>query len=343
GAEVIGDGDTAIDNTTATSNGDADFNICDNFGVEMIYNDLWYSYDVTCDGAVTISTCDLVDFDSRLSVYDACGGTHLACNDDCGGSVNGLSSELVVNAAAGDTLIIRVGSFAEGGTGTGMLNVSCQGAAPGACCLSGTDCLDDMTDADCAAFGGTFMGYGTDCATTSCGAAGDTCADAVTAVDGPNAFDTTDATDSGFGDPDDSQCSGTYLDWAGCPDVWLAYDVTSDGTLTVSLCDAASYDTSLALYSGSDCGALTQIACNGDSTVETGCQSYYSGVYDLPVSAGTVYIRIAGWQCATGAGTCTITFTGAGATGACCVAGSCVGQTTAPDCDAFGGLWFNGE
>jgi hypothetical protein len=56
-----------------------------------------------------------------------------------------------------------------------------------------------------------------------------------------------------------------------------------------------------------------------------------------------VYIRIAGWQCATGAGTCTITFTGAGATGACCVAGSCVGELPMGDCDALGGLWLNGE
>lgn len=343
GAEAIGDGDTAIDNTMATSNGDADFNICDNFGEEMVYHDLWYAYTATCDGAVTITTCDTVDFDSRLSVYDACGGAQLACNDDCGGSVNGLSSELSVMATTGDTLIIRVGSFGDGGTGIGTMNVSCQGAAPGACCLGGTDCLDGMADADCAAFGGVFMGYGTDCGTVSCGAAGDTCADAVPASDGPNAFDTTDATDSGFGEPDDSMCAGTFLDWAGSPDVWMTYEATSDGTLSVSLCDSGSYDTSLVLYSGSSCSALTQIACNGDSTVESGCQAYYSGVYDLPVSAGTVYIRLGGWQGDVGPGTCTITFTGAGATGACCVAGACVGETTMGDCDALGGLWFNGE
>ena len=342
GAIAIGDGDTAIDNTSATSNGDADFTLCDNFGEEMMYNDLWFSYNASCDGAVTITMCDTVDYDSRLAVYDACGGTMLACNDDCGGSVNGLSSELTVNAAAGDTLIIRVGSFAEGSTGTGTMNVSCQGAAPGACCLGGTDCLDDMTETDCAAFGGAFAGYGTTCATVSCGAAGDTCADAVDAVDGANAFDTTDATDSGYGEPDATMCDGTYLDWTASPDVWMRYDVASDGILSVSLCDAASYDTSLVLYSGSDCGSLTQIACNGDSSVETGCQSYYSGVYDLPVAAGTVYIRIGGWQGSTGPGTCTISFVGSSAMGACCVAGSCVGEMTLSDCDGFGGLWFNG-
>ena len=343
GALVISDGDTAIDNTTATSTGDEDFTLCDNFGVEGVYNDLWFSYDATCDGSVTITMCDTVDFDSRIAVYGACGGAMVACNDDCGGSVNGLSSELTVAAAMGDTIIIRVGNFAEGGGGTGTMNVSCQAVAPGACCVGGTDCLDGMTEADCAAFGGTFMGYGTDCANIACGAAGDTCADAWTAVEGANAFDTTDATDSGYGEPDDTQCDGTFLDWMGSPDTWGVFQVPSSGTLTVSLCDATSYDTSLVLYAGSDCGSLTQIACNGDSTVETGCQSYYSGVYDIPVSAGSVYIRIGGWQAAQGSGTCTITFTGAGATGACCVAGSCVGEITLPDCDALGGLWFNGD
>ncbi len=343
GALVISDGDTAIDNTTATSTGDEDFTLCDNFNVEGVYNDLWFSYDATCDGSVTISLCDTVDFDSRIAVYGACGGAMVACNDDCGGSVNGLSSELTVAADMGDTIIIRVGNFAEGGGGTGTMNVSCQAVAPGACCVGGNDCLDGMTEADCDAFGGMFMGYGTDCANIACGAAGDTCADAWTAVEGAQTFDTTDATDSGYGEPDDTQCDGTFLDWMGSPDTWGVFQVPSSGTLTVSLCDAGSYDTSLVLYAGSDCGSLTQIACNGDSTVETGCQSYYSGVYDIPVSAGSVYIRIGGWQAAQGPGTCTITFTGAGATGACCVAGSCVGQTTLLDCDDFGGLWFNGD
>jgi len=115
--------------------------------------------------------------------------------------------------------------------------------------------------------------------------------------------------------------------------------------VSISLCDASSYDTSLVLYSGADCGSLTQVACNGDSTVETGCQSYYSGIYDHPVASGDVlYIRIGGWQGATGPGNCTITFTGAGATGACCVAGDCIGDDlTAGDCADFGGMWYVGS
>ena len=341
-AIAIGDGDTGVDNTSAYTDGPADFTACDNFGEEQVYNDIWYVYTASCDGTVTISTCDTVDFDSRLAVYASCGGEIVACNDDCGGANNGLSSELAVDMAAGEMAYIRLGSFGEGATGTGVLSVSCVAPEPGACCLAGDDCLDDLYPSDCADFGGEFQGNGTDCNTTECGAGNDTCDTASEFVDGANPFDTTDATDSGFGEPDDTQCEGTYLDWGGSPDVWGYYMVQGDGTLSVSLCDSASYDTSLVLYEGADCGSLTQIACNGDSTVESGCQSYYSGVYDLPVTGGsTIYVRIGGWNAATGPGTCTITFTGAGATGACCVAGDCIGDNlTAADCAGFGGLWY---
>ncbi|MDP7070028.1 MAG: hypothetical protein QF561_01615 [Phycisphaerales bacterium] len=343
GAIAISDGDTGVDTTTALTDGPPDFTLCDNFDVEQVYNDLWYSYVASCTGTVTVSTCDTVDFDSRLAVYDACDGSMLVCNDDCGGANNGLSSELALDLNAGDSVVIRLGSFAEGGGGTGVLSVSCVAPAPGACCLVG-DCLDDLYPADCADFGGEFQGNGTSCATVSCIAEGNTCDEAGQYVEGANPFDTSDATDSGFGEPDDTQCAGTYLDWTGSPDTWGYFQVPGDGTLSVSLCDAASYDTSLVLYEGADCTSLTQVACNGDSTVESGCQSYYSGIYDHPVSGGsTIYIRIGGWQAATGPGTCTITFTGAGATGACCLAGDCLGEMTSDDCAGFGGTWYANE
>jgi hypothetical protein len=118
--------------------------------------------------------------------------------------------------------------------------------------------------------------------------------------------------------------------------------MTSDGTMDISLCDSSSYDTSLVLYAGSDCGSLTQVACNGDASSETDCQSFYSGIYGYPVSTGdTYYIRIGGWQGATGPGTLTLTCVGANAEGACCLADeSCLDGQTAGDCDALGGSWY---
>jgi hypothetical protein len=119
--------------------------------------------------------------------------------------------------------------------------------------------------------------------------------------------------------------------------MWFVWTATGDGTATFSACDAASYDTSMVLYEGS---CDTQVACNGDTAVESGCQIYYSGIYDFPVTAGTDYfVRMGGYGAATGPGTVTITFTGAGAIGACCLADGTCADMDSVDCAAAGGMW----
>lgn len=51
----------------------------------------------------------------------------------------------------------------------GLLAGAAPGAAAmGACCIPGQQCRDDLTPAICAAVGGTFMGEGTACVSTSC-------------------------------------------------------------------------------------------------------------------------------------------------------------------------------
>jgi hypothetical protein len=338
GAEVITDGDVGIDNNFATTTGPALVDDCTTQGTPQIFNDLYYSYTASCDGTVIISTCDQFDADTVIAVYDACGGTQIACNDD-GENCTGFTSRLEMAVSNGDSMIIRVGSWAEGATGTGVMSVSCEIPALGACCV-GEDCYD-LLPADCTDFGG-FYNEG-ECKTFECGTSNDVCADAALALCGESTpFDTSTALDSGFGEPDATQCDGTYLDWTASPDVWFYTVIDADGTIDISLCDAAGYDTSLVVYSGSDCASLVQVACNGDASVETGCQSFYSGVYGLPVSAGdTLYIRIGGWQGATGPGTLTLTCIGAGATGACCLADeSCTDAETSADCAAVGGTWF---
>ncbi|MCH2134363.1 MAG: hypothetical protein MK116_11490 [Phycisphaerales bacterium] len=348
GAEVIGNGDTGIDVTYALTNGPADFDgtLCANFSVDQIFNDVWYSYTADCDGSLEISLCNQVDFDSRIAIYDACGGTMLACNDDADSGLCGLTSELVYAVAAGDSVIIRVGRYSEGGgtPSTGVMSVNCVIPSEGACCV-GETCYDLLPD-DCTAFGGSYEGAGTDCLGTQCGVTNNDCASAETVdCSGSALFDTSNAFDSGFGEPDATQCDGTYLDWGASPDVWFVTTPDIDGTMDISLCDAASYDTSLVLYEGSDCGSLVQVACNGDSTVESGCQSYYSGIYGHPVTSGnSYYIRIGGWNGATGPGNLTLTCLDSGATGACCVGGACVADDyTADQCATSGGTWYAGE
>ncbi|MCH2136780.1 MAG: hypothetical protein MK101_09390 [Phycisphaerales bacterium] len=227
------------------------------------------------------------------------------------------------------------------GDGTNCDGWPCGGAPEGACCFGGGDCIDSDIVA-CGKLGGDFAGEGTTCAGGACDAsAGDTCAAAVVVGAGSHAFDTATATDSGYGDPDESQCEGTFLDWEGSPDRWFKWTATEDGTVTFDTCDANSYDTSLVLYEGDDCGSLVQIACNGDDTTLDGCQTYSSYIGDIYATSGSsYYIRIGGWQGATGPGTLTITAGGGGdPTGACCIDSNCYIQTGG-DCFASGGEYY---
>jgi hypothetical protein len=224
---------------------------------------------------------------------------------------------------------------------------SCDGGGDptGGCCV-GTSC-SVITQAECNAMGGSYLGDNSTCAGDPCGGGGggdgDACGDAVAANDGGNAFDTSSNSDSGFGEPDESQCAGTYLDWDGSPDFWFTWTAAGNGTASFSTCDAGSFDTSLVIYQGSSCSSLSQVACNGDAAPDGSCQQYHSQVDGLPVSSGqTFYIRLGGWQAATGSGTLTITpdYGGGGdPTGGCCVGTSCSVGTEA-DCEAMGGSYL---
>jgi hypothetical protein len=95
--------------------------------------DRWYDYIAQCQGELTVSTCNLVDFDSKIAIYDGCGcpasdATLLACSDDepaCGGG-----SVVSVPIVSGNCYKVRLGG-ANGADGTGMISFSC--AVAGAC------------------------------------------------------------------------------------------------------------------------------------------------------------------------------------------------------------------
>lgn len=76
-------------------------------------NDVWFFYVATCDGVVFVDTegSAFVPFnDTVLSVYDACGGVEIACDDDSG---TGLLSALTFNTISGATYYIRVAGFQD--------------------------------------------------------------------------------------------------------------------------------------------------------------------------------------------------------------------------------------
>ena len=172
----------------------------------------------------------------------------------------------------------------------------------GACCV--TSGCDVMEEAMCTNLGGTWTEAGTchDCVAPPEG--GDECAAAIVVVDGANAFDTTNMT-AGGSTPDETQCDGTGLAWGESQDGWYMY-VATGGMTTFDTCDATSHDTSMVLYEGS---CDNQVACNGDSTNQTTCQSFYSEItnYDC-VGGETYYIRL-GQYSGIGAGPGTLNIT----------------------------------
>lgn len=123
---IAGEDTFDFDNTSATSNGPGNA-LCDKFGTDDIDNDVWFCWTSPCDGPVTLSTCSLTDVDTKVAVYD---GTNcndltnniLACNDD----TCGLQSTVNWSAVAGDTYLLRIGTFPGAAGGTGQFSISCD-------------------------------------------------------------------------------------------------------------------------------------------------------------------------------------------------------------------------
>ena len=89
-----------------------------------------------------------------------------------------------------------------------------------------------------------------------------------------------------------------FLQWTPTTkDGWYRIDISEPSLLTVSLC-SSNFDTSLVLYRGS-CSQLTRVACDDDDCQPAG-PGYQSRLVDTLVWPGAHYIRIGGYNGATG-------------------------------------------
>ena len=265
-------GTTSYSTIDATTDGDV-HSTCQHDG--QTYSDIWYGFTAGCDGILVVSTCGLVDYDSDLVVYlgDDCNNlTLLGCNDD--GEILGVdcanySSYLEVPVYMGDRLMIRVGGWNSGDSGSG-------------------DILLDIVD---------MHGYSVDCP------ANDACIDAVDIVEGATYFTTSDATTDGTAHP---TCETGSDGGDTVNDIWYRYSAPASGTLTISTCDQANYDTDLVAYSGTDCNNLFFLGCNDDF----GNCLFYTSTLVIPVNAGEEYlVRVGGWfGASSGTGVLTLTF-----------------------------------
>jgi hypothetical protein len=275
------------------------------------YDGLWSCFPYFDSGVVLGSDMQRGLFIWKIGQLDPCDVPLGSCADDVDGDgVVGVSDILTIIANWGEC---GDGTFRPEGdvddnccvTVSDLLQVIGQWGAEcvptGACCLSDGTCIDLGADG-CSEIGGSYDGDDTTCNATTCPGAGDECNGALTAYFGANAYETNTATPSSP-QPDDSDCSDTYLNWSNSQDIWFAWTADFSGSAHFTTCDASSFDTSMVLYSGS---CNNQVVCNGDASGEDGCQWYYSAI-DMNVKEGeTYYIRIGGWNGATGSGTLTI-------------------------------------
>lgn len=69
--------------------------------------DVWFTYIATADGVVNANLCASA-YDTTVAVFDVCGGTELACNNDSGACTNGTRSNVSFNALSGNFYSIRI-------------------------------------------------------------------------------------------------------------------------------------------------------------------------------------------------------------------------------------------
>jgi subtilisin family serine protease len=248
---------------------------CDFFGYDQVGSDIWYSYEATCGGELTVSTCNSANFDTKIAIYGpgffggSCpsssplfSGVLLGCNDDAAGC--GLTSSVSVPVTPGETYKIRIGGY-EGDQGTGSFTVSCEFP-------------------------------------------NETCGDATLVTDGTHPFSNVGADTNG---PANSACLFFGYDQVGS-DVWYSYVAACSGELTVTTCNSADFDTKIAIYGpgilGGSCPSAgifggVLLGCNDDAS---GCGLTSSVTVDI-TEGETYRIRIGGYQGDQGAGSFTVT------------------------------------
>ena len=167
-ASPITDGSIAFSTVGANTDGPAHAE-CQFDG--QTYNDIWYEYQATCTGELTVSTCNQAAYDTDLVVYNGCNCNTLSllgCNDD-GSGCGGFTSEVAVAVLQNNCYLVRVGGWNSGDEGTGTVTLTCleEGEVIGACCLD--DQCAIMTQQECADAGGDAFHEGTtNCSPNPC-------------------------------------------------------------------------------------------------------------------------------------------------------------------------------
>jgi len=291
GATPVFVGSNAISNLMATLGADPLPALpCTTLGA--MDGDVWYSFTAGTTGLHEFNTCN--GWDTDLAVYDGtCGAlVQIACNGDGAGLTGCVAfySRVQVALTAGATYLVRIGSWDPLDFQSGTLTIVESG--PEICNDSADNDFDgavDCADADCAA-------------DPFCAAPGnDDCVGATPVFVGANAITNLNATNSAEPAP-----VGCAVMGANSNDVFYTFTAASSVNHEFNTCAIPGWDTSVTLYEGT-CGALVQVACNGDGTGLVGCQIYYSRFAATLVAGVTYTLRVASYGAATeGSGTLNI-------------------------------------
>ncbi len=126
----ISNGNLAFTTVGATTDGPPLPPGCDQGSGLGFGSDIWYRYIPTCDGTLTVSTCNQASFDTRLAAYSgSCSNlTLLGCNDD-GLDCNSFTSLMNLQVFSNQPILLRVGGYANnqtpaGAQGTGTLSLT---------------------------------------------------------------------------------------------------------------------------------------------------------------------------------------------------------------------------
>lgn len=136
---VVSDGGTSYSTLHATTEGPDEPAQCDFFSNTQIQHDVWYEYEATCSGEMTVSVCNSF-FPTKLGVYEGAScpaepDTISAC--DALSCPNNTFSEIIMPVEEGESFIIRIGGRVNQ-TGTGTLEIVCNEVV--------SECPADLTD-----------------------------------------------------------------------------------------------------------------------------------------------------------------------------------------------------
>jgi hypothetical protein len=197
-----------------TTIGSTNSNVADQLGCSLnsgpnVSDDVWFYYTSTCTGLLSMGMCDTVDFNARITLYNAQSGcpasnaSPVACNEDSCGQAPFIGG---IPTLGGTQYIIRIGS-ADGSQGSGQLLISCDpfGNPP----------------------------------------PNDDCENAIAIEDGTTDFSTFLATDSSPQAP--LSCSTSHGPEVE-KDIWFTYTPDCLGLLSVSSC-GTSFDSRVIVYS----------------------------------------------------------------------------------------------